>query len=105
MRNLNKVKDGTIMKRIVGFVLLLLLAGVMSAQAQMVSRIAAVVNDRIITTHNTLEKRLIGYVLTMREHLTADQKGRVFGLCRKSCSGAHSSQTTESTKPRCSSNP
>lgn len=58
--------------------------------------------DRVISAHHALEKRLIGYVLTMREHLTAEQKSRLFGLCRRNCSR---SQATESRNNDCRLNP
>ncbi len=44
--------------------------------------------ERIITAHNALEKRLISYVLIMREHFTAQQQKRLIGLCQRNCSTA-----------------
>ncbi len=44
--------------------------------------------ENLIATHNVLEKRLIGYVLTMRPHFSAQQQKRLIGLCGKNCSGS-----------------
>ena len=44
--------------------------------------------ERIITAHNALEKRLISYVVIMREHFTAEQQKRLIGLCQRNCSTA-----------------
>jgi hypothetical protein len=42
--------------------------------------------ENIIAVHNSLEKRLIDFVLIMRRHFTPAQQQRLVGLFRKECS-------------------
>jgi len=41
--------------------------------------------DRLINAYNTLEKRLIAFVLTMRPYFTTEQQKQIIGLCKKNC--------------------
>jgi hypothetical protein len=45
--------------------------------------------ERVIATHDALERRVAGYVLAIRPHLTADQQKRLLGLCAEGVRQAH----------------
>ena len=41
--------------------------------------------DRLAEAYNSLEKRLINYVIVMRPYFTAEQQKQIIGMCRNNC--------------------
>jgi hypothetical protein len=45
--------------------------------------------ERIIETHNTLERRVTEYLLVVRDELTPQQRTKLFRLCSEGVRGGH----------------